>query len=133
MKRGKFLKITSIAVLAFYLPGLQCHEKNQVFIKLLAKPLELQQLCDVVTIKQIGRGYMKQFSDESNEDKLVKLLSLDHKGGLISDSSDSAAVSTLLQQKIEQDFRQNKVVVVNGWVLAQTEARQCALLSIIEK
>ena len=38
-------------------------------------------------------------------------------------------LEALLNQKIQQDFEAGRTVVVNGWVLSQTEARQCALFS----
>jgi hypothetical protein len=35
-----------------------------------------------------------------------------------------------LEMKVQQDFRAQKVLIINGWMVSQTEARQCALLSL---
>jgi hypothetical protein len=31
---------------------------------------------------------------------------------------------------VETDFKSERLIVIKGWVLSQTEARQCALLSL---
>lgn len=35
-----------------------------------------------------------------------------------------------IEEQIRDDFAAGRTVVVNGWVLSQTEARQCALYSL---
>ena len=35
-----------------------------------------------------------------------------------------------IEEQIRDDFAAGRTVVVNGWVLAETEARQCALYSL---
>jgi len=58
---------------------------------------------------------------------------MDINGNPIDESADSALVASQLAKKIQQDFQQDKTVVVDGWVLSRTEARQCALFSLTEK
>ncbi|MGZ3333462.1 MAG: hypothetical protein ACXU9O_10840 [Gemmatimonadaceae bacterium] len=38
--------------------------------------------------------------------------------------------SRSIEEQIHDDFAAGRTVVVNGWVLSQTEARQCALYSL---
>lgn len=38
--------------------------------------------------------------------------------------------STSIEEQIHDDFAAGRTVVVGGWVLSQTEARQCALYSL---
>ena len=38
--------------------------------------------------------------------------------------------SRSIQEQIHDDFAAGRTVVVSGWVLSQTEARQCALYSL---
>ena len=85
------------------------------------------------TIHEIGEAYQKQTSNENNKTTLVKLLAMDINGNPIDESADSALVASQLAKKIQQDFQQDKTVVVDGWVLSRTEARQCALFSLTEK
>lgn len=40
------------------------------------------------------------------------------------------AAARLLRQGIDDDFRRADTVVVDGWVLARTEARLCALIAL---
>ena len=132
MKRRTFIRIATTASVALYLPNIQCRHKTKPSTKLFAHPEALQHMCDSKTIHEIGEIYQKQAKDESDETVLVKLLSADKQGKPISETADSASIASILSQKIQQDFEQNKIVVVNGWVLSLTEARQCALFSLTE-
>jgi hypothetical protein len=38
----------------------------------------------------------------------------------------------MLENKVENDFKTGKIAVIKGWVLSLTEARQCALFSILQ-
>jgi hypothetical protein len=67
---------------------------------------------------------------ESKEDQLVDLLLIDETGKSISRSSDLSTINSLENQKIKHDFDTEKTIVVKGWVLSITEARQCALFSL---
>jgi hypothetical protein len=40
------------------------------------------------------------------------------------------AAARLLRQGIYDDFRRADTVVVDGWILARTEARLCALIAL---
>lgn len=133
MKRGTFLKITSSALVALYLPDIQCHPKNKDFIRSLALPQALQHLCDEKAIRQIGAHYREQFTDEKEEDDLVRILSADFSRKHTSEPEAKTEVPDLLQQKTKQDFIRNNIIVIDGWVLSHTEARQCALYSLIAK
>jgi hypothetical protein len=132
MKRRTFIRIATTASAALYFSNIQCHQKTKPFTKLLAHPQALQHLFDSKTIHEIGEVYQKQAKDASDETALVRLLSEDKQGKLIGETADSAFIASILSQKIQEDFEQNKIVVVNGWVLSLTEARQCALFSLTE-
>ncbi len=36
----------------------------------------------------------------------------------------------MMSEKVQADFDNGETVVVRGWVLSRTEARQCALFSL---
>jgi len=64
---------------------------------------------------------------ENDDDKLIQLLS---GNSPIAGSSDETAIHQYLDQKVKQDFETGNTVLVKGWVLSVTEARQCALFSL---
>ncbi|HTH54694.1 MAG TPA: hypothetical protein VL728_01525 [Cyclobacteriaceae bacterium] len=78
----------------------------------LAEPQALSYIWDDKTIKDAGRRYRKDFPSEASERTLVKLLK---------------TVPT--EETITADFKNGNMVVVDGWILSVTEARQCALAS----
>ncbi len=73
-------------------------------------------------------NYQLQTPVESSLDKLADLLSEDSAGNKISSSSDDLFIQNQISQKIKHDFETDNTVIVNGWVITVTEARQCALL-----
>ena len=133
MKRKTFVMLAAGGIAAFCLPEFSCKTKSNSFIKTLALPQALQHISDAKTIREIGEAYKKQNQNESDETILVKLLSIDKHGKPIPEASGSITVASLLDEKIRDDFQQNKTMIVDGWVLSVTEARQCALFSITEK
>lgn len=78
----------------------------------LAEPQSLSLLWDAKTIRAIGSLYRKDFPSEKSERSLVKLLT-----------------PTPTEDTITSDFKKGRVVVIDGWILSVTEARQCALAS----
>jgi hypothetical protein len=42
----------------------------------------------------------------------------------------AANLATTLDQQIKNDFITGNMVMVDGWILSVTEARQCALFSL---
>lgn len=72
-----------------------------------AMPEMLSSLTDKATLRQIGRAYLQQYPAEKSQ---------------LKDLARNASV--------QDDFAKGNIVVVKGWVLSVTEARQCALLSL---
>lgn len=86
------------------------------------------------SLRRLGRHYLADTPDERDPATLLARLSLDR---LISASGDPArqggfwrAVETdALKARREQEFASGETVIVDGWLLARTEARLCALLT----
>jgi ABC-type oligopeptide transport system substrate-binding subunit len=72
-----------------------------------AMPEMLSLLADKATLRQVGAAYLEQHPEEKN--RLQSLLST---------------------ADVQNDFVKGNIVVIKGWVLSVTEARQCALLSL---
>ena len=80
----------------------------------LADPHALSFIWDGKAINDIGNQYRAAHPDESSQQSLVKLLK-----------------ATSTDETIANDFATGKTVIVDGWILSLTEARQCALASTI--
>jgi hypothetical protein len=128
MKRKDFLQLSAFAAAAISLPLL--HSCNApVFENAMGQPAFLSRLFDEGTIRDAGKAYLQKTPAENDNKKLIELLA---GNSSIADSSDEKAIHQYLDEKIKQDFAEGKTVLVKGWVVAVTEARQCALFSLIK-
>jgi hypothetical protein len=112
MKRRDFIISTVagvgvISASAYYLFG------DVEYDAALADPHSLALIWDTKTISDIGKQYRINNPDESSPRTLVKLLN----------------TASPNDETITNDFAAGKIVIVDGWMLSQTEARQCALAS----
>jgi len=125
MKRRKFVWITAATSLVVLLPVYSCNSGHKLN-KTAAVPLTLAHLISSENILQIGVIYRSLFKDENRtylEDILI--YKSDHKNLSKND------VINLISEKINQDFNNNNIVIIDGWVLSRTEAQQCALYSFV--
>jgi hypothetical protein len=78
---------------------------------------------DVIALRQLGESYLVAHPDEADRTQLSRLL-----------APDGLAVGELaaLVRNVERDWISHNVTVVNGWVLARTEARLCAMISLTD-
>ncbi len=126
MKRRNFIRLSAFAAAAISFPLL--HSCNQSTENEMAKPEFLSRLFDEKTINDAGKAYMKRTPLENDKNKLIQLLSDESQ---IVKSSDQKAIHHYLDQRVKQDFGTGNTILVKGWVLSITEARQCALYSLI--
>ena len=89
---------------------------------LIVEPQLLSHIWDTGTITSIGNSYISQTPKENSENDLARALIED-----ISGSPEEMAKS--LTEKVAYDFENGDIVVIDGWILSRTEARQCGLLS----
>lgn len=90
----------------------------------LSQPHLLSLIWDFKAIKEIGDQYRMQVPEETNERSLVEALAVD---GLSGETLESK-----LDGKVRSDFINGNTVLVDGWILSRTEARQCALFSSVQ-
>ena len=90
--------------------------------------LFLSHLADVKTIVATGIAYRKEHREEDCKTRLTELLLAN---SALQSSSDDRAIRSMLENKVENDFKTGKIAVVKGWVLSLTEARECALFSML--
>ncbi len=128
MRRRKFIQIAAYSAAAISVPLLNgCSEKP--INAAIAQPQFLAHIFDAKTMLETGQAYLKQVPEENNKNKLADLLI---NNSSVTSTSGAKAVYTIMDKKVRQDFETNKIAVVNGWILSITEARQCALLSLMK-
>jgi hypothetical protein len=111
MKRRNFIfsavaAIGAVSASAYYFFGGAEYDPE------LSEPQFLSLIWEAETIRNIGSQYRTDFPSEENERSLLKLLG-----------------TTPTEGMITSDFKNRKIVVIDGWILSVTEARQCALAS----
>jgi len=126
MKRRKFILLTGLGISVIAIPTWYYKYRDLEYDQLLTEPELLSYIWDGNTISEIGEIYREQFPDENSERQLVGLLSNIN-------SSDTNDWVDSLQQQITEDYKSDNTVMVGGWILSRTEARQCALFSLTHK
>jgi len=127
MKRRQFILWSGLGISAIALPTWYFKFYTPEYNQLLTEPELLSHIWDGATIGEIGEAYLKKFPNENSERKLAKLLS-DY-----ASTEESTKTIEILRQQITNDFKKGNNVMVDGWVLSRTEARQCALFSLTQK
>lgn len=120
------LSLYSGAAVTLFSPG--C--KSKVVAKPWMQPYLLSHICDAKTIKGIGEAYRKKVTDEDSGNKLMDILFTGGTQSNVSSSSADSVINNYLEQKSHDDFVNSHTITINGWVLSDTEARQCALYSL---
>ena len=93
--------------------------------------------------RAIGSTYLQRYPQEANIRVLLKHVVADASGNFPGSSSNGLSrrhdrmnkardreLMDLLQRRIRQDFSEEKVVKLRGWILSATEARLCALAAL---
>jgi len=113
MDRRNFLVAGITGAVVISLPSLHCNTddagEHAVFLEACAGREQ--------TMK-IGKMYAEKYPVEADTRKLRNLIN-----SVLPEKSNISAVRGI----IEYEFTSGKVVIVNGWILSLTEARQAAL------
>ena len=121
MKRTQFILLSGLGISAVALPlwYYQCQHSEQE--ELLTEPEMLSSFLETDGIRKIGELYRKQVASENSEEALELLLS---NQGAVQVTAEG------LQRQITEEYQLGQTIMVDGWILSQTEARQCALFSL---
>lgn len=117
MKRRNFILIGTASIAAAAIPTAFYFLRDIEFDPTFADPQLLSLIWDSETMQAAGDQYRLKFPSEKSERSLIKLLE--------AEASD-------LENSIKKDFETGNTVIVDGWILSVTEARQCALFSIVK-
>jgi hypothetical protein len=123
MERRVFVRLSTYTALALAMPLSDGCKKNPN--DPLSQPFIFSRIADIKTIREAGMAYRKLAPHENEATALRQILSEGKP------TTDAKVLTTLLNRQVKQDFASAKVITVAGWVLSVTEARQCALFSIL--
>ena len=112
MQRRRFVLLTLAGTAALSLPLSHCGIGNET-----DRPEFLHSLIGKDKTLAIGKAYVDRFPAEADSKKLTELIS-----AAVSDQPGSP-----VNLSIQNEFRNGKVLIINGWILSLTEARQSAL------
>lgn len=112
MERRKFVLLSLAGTAAISLPLSYCGKGNNTVL-----PEFLHSLIGKAKTKEIGKAYVERFPSEANSKKLTALIS----AALYEQPGSADNI------RIQNEFRSRKIVIINGWILSLTEARQSAL------
>jgi hypothetical protein len=97
------------------------------WLPVISRPTTVTQFCDKAELLSIGQAYTKMHPGENDRIKLQDLILTD-----VSTGSDQQLMASIDKKK-KEDFAKSNTVIVKGWVLSRTEARQCALYTLTAK
>jgi hypothetical protein len=118
---------------AFLLTLIGCREIISSKTSALYLPEFLSKIVDEKTIRGIGLAYINLAPNQTTESFLISKLMTDQNGNKLSRTSSVSNISSELRKKIIRDYKQGEYLFVDGWVLSETEAQQCALYSLSQK
>jgi hypothetical protein len=128
MNRRAFIVSSSIVAaavpVAYYFKKNKFKKYNPVYT-----PDFLSTICDEASIKNMGKAFLKQRPAENSKKILKAAVLADEKGNEVS-KSDDAATTEFINSKISAEFKSGNLLLASGWIITETEARQCALFSL---
>ena len=127
MKRRRFLELTALGAAGVSLPAARHLAGRSDPWHAYARPTLLALLGDRRDVQAIGTAYRQAVPEESTAGALVA--AIDAERPAASEAGDG--LTDRLDRQTRADFDHGRTVVVRGWVLSVTEARQCALHSLL--
>jgi hypothetical protein len=112
MERRRFVILALAGTAAVSLPLSQCGSGTNEYV-----PEHLYSLIGKQKTVEIGKAYTERFPSENDLNKLTALIS----------SSLNEQPASPVNVRIQNEFRNGKIVIIDGWILSATEARQSAL------
>jgi hypothetical protein len=124
LDRRRFLQITAAGVVAS-LTTSACAGDADVDASALEKP-QLLTMLGPERVREIGTRYRAVTPNENTASSLRTAISKTGPRTLRLPWNPRGSI----ESQIQDDFAAGRTVLVNGWVLSATEARQCALFSL---
>jgi hypothetical protein len=122
MKRRKFVLLSSAVGTAIVLKTFASFN-NELKPEFISEANSLHLIWNRNTLNDIGVKYRALFPGENISETLKKTL----RGDLL----DQYSIRKELENRITKDFETDQIIILDGWLISLTEARQCALYSIL--
>lgn len=126
MDRRHFITRTAAGALALGLPGAAWATGPSAHLQTLARPALLDMLGDR-RVHDLGMHYRERYPAECDADILTAAI----QGSDMPALANAPTLHAYLKTAIRNDFAAGRTVLLRGWVLSVTEARQCALFSLV--
>jgi len=121
MKRRIFTQTLGKGIVLIGMSGLVMACAQKTVEDTSWQPEELANICSREKLIFLGSKY-REYSGENNKDTLIALLSKNFSGN-------KEEKKKYLRALVSDDFRTDQTILIDGWLLSRTEARQCAILS----
>ena len=118
MNRRRFLRISALSAASLTVTGPPPEVTAASDFQTLTRP-DVLGLLGTEVVREIGAQYRRLVPTEGDWSALHAAILARHGGG------------PSIAAMVRSDFDDGRVVLLNGWVLAVTEARQCALFSLL--
>lgn len=119
MQRRHFLQLSSLTAAAISIAQFQGCNPDAGTV--LSQPDVLSLVAEEQSLIKIGREYLRK-TEETSAQALTRVL-LEEVSG-----TNPEDIRLALENKAQADFAAGRTLILDGWVISVTEARQCALL-----
>ncbi len=130
MKRRTFIISATATAVVVAIPVIYYRLKHKETYNPLVMPRILGKFCKEHEIREIGKQYRSVTRNEDNKERLTELLLTDNAGHRETNLN-NVTITRLMSKKIHEEFQAYHTLVIRGWVISKTEARQCALFSLL--
>lgn len=79
----------------------------------------------------VGRRYLQLFPHEADTHRLTQLICRSERRYERLARVDTSALHDILARQQRLDFRNRRIVTIDGWTLSETEARLCAISALV--
>ncbi|HET6999699.1 MAG TPA: hypothetical protein VFI33_00230 [Puia sp.] len=92
-------------------------------------PFILSNILDEEWLRIIGNSYRVMRPDENSKEKLLNAIKSEIPA-IRNNTNEISKDAIEIEKIVEKDFKSERYLIIKGWVLSETESRQCALLSL---
>ena len=130
MKRRSFiaaslLSLVGIGAYSFF-KGMRNSIEEELY-----EPRFLSRICDRRTLQTLGAAYLRLKPKEKGSHGLLNNLLVHRSQWVFPKKQDLPDLELEIEKQIKEDFDTDNIILVQGWVLSVTEARQCAYFSLL--
>lgn len=93
----------------------------------LADPEALLDILGDDTCLYLGSKYLELYPAENTAATLTKNMAVANSSGTATHYLGHSVIEEEIRKKIFHEFDQSEMLLIDGWLLSHTEARQCAL------